>query len=140
MCYTTIVKHGTYCYPESPRIKSRSFFFCKKCYNLPVEFEGPPHGEDSVFDTRIEGFNTPWLHTKNHPNGRFLVLGGFMLKFIDMLDEQSLVFICSPCRIGKHSFLLFSLSDACKKKSAKLPSCFFALFLVKKLNIFIVCL
>ena len=29
---------------------------------LSVEFKGPPHGEESVLDTRIEGFNTPWLH------------------------------------------------------------------------------
>jgi len=29
-----------------------------------VELNGPPLGEESVISTRIEGFNTPWLHTK----------------------------------------------------------------------------
>ena len=42
-------------------------FFCDKI--LIVEFEGPPRGEESVIDTRIEGFNTPWLHIENDPVG-----------------------------------------------------------------------
>jgi len=40
-------------------------FFSKNAILFAVEFEGPPHGEDSVLDTRIEGFDTPWLHAKD---------------------------------------------------------------------------
>ena len=48
-------------------------FFLKNVIIHPVEFEGPPHGEGSALDTRIEGFNPPWLHTKNRLNWWFLV-------------------------------------------------------------------
>ena len=34
---------------------------------------GPPHGEESALDIRIEGFNTPWLHAKDRLKRRFLV-------------------------------------------------------------------
>src|SRR3989338_4930224 len=43
-------------------------FFSKNAILFAVEFEGPPHGEDSVLDTRIEGFNTPWLHSQDRPS------------------------------------------------------------------------
>ena len=37
---------------------------------MGVEPMGPPHGEESAFDIRIEGFNTPWLHIENTCTGR----------------------------------------------------------------------
>ena len=57
-------------------------FFVKSDTIFPVEFKGPPHGGASVVSTRIEGFDTPWLHTKNHPNGRFLVCKNVFLPIL----------------------------------------------------------
>jgi len=84
---------------ESPRLKSRSFFFSKNAIIHAVEFKGPPHGEDSVLDTRIEGFDTPWLHTRSRPSTRrFLVRGtgvrsrllhgGYLIKTLLTLDKN----------------------------------------------------
>lgn len=48
--------------------------FCL-CYNKFVEFKGAIHGEHLVLSTRVEGFDSPWLHAKKHQfNWCFLVL------------------------------------------------------------------
>ena len=53
--------------PRKSEIKFSDFLFIYKQFIiLSVESKGLPHGEESVFDIRIEGFNTPWLHFRNH--------------------------------------------------------------------------
>ena len=53
--------------PKSETLTGIGLFVMRKsCYNLFVEFKGPPHGEESGIDIRIEGFDTPWLHATGH--------------------------------------------------------------------------
>ena len=48
--------------PKSETLTGIGLFVMRKsCYNLFVEFKGPPHGEESGIDIRIEGFDTLYL-------------------------------------------------------------------------------